>query len=63
MAYLCFCGPLIALLLLTATVSAVWNELSVYELERKKTTSAQLEEVMRELALSYLNPSLISYIS
>lgn len=34
-AYLCFRAPLIPLLFLTAAVSAVWDELSVYELPRK----------------------------
>ena len=38
-AYLCFRGPLIALLLLTAAVCAVWNELSVYKLEGNKNTN------------------------
>lgn len=33
-AYLCLCGPLLPLLFLTAVVSAIWNELSVYELPR-----------------------------
>ena len=32
-AYLCFRGPLVPLLLLTSTVCAVWNELSIYKLE------------------------------
>lgn len=39
--YLCFRAPLIPLLFLTAAVSAVWNELSVYELERQKKPKHQ----------------------
>lgn len=33
--HLSFCGPLVPLLLLTAAVCAIWNELSVYKLETK----------------------------
>lgn len=40
--YLCFCGPLIPLLFLSTAESAIWNELSVYKLERvDKKTSQQ----------------------
>lgn len=41
-AYLCFCGPLVPLLLLIAAVCAVWNELSVYELEKTRAIRRQL---------------------
>lgn len=36
-AYLCLRGPFLPLLFVTAVVSAIWNELSVYKLPRTKS--------------------------